>query len=144
MKPFSSSNIKTSQLARVQNCPDITILIIFLVKIRVRVLWVVMVVRVVGVVRVVRVVGWSCGRVAGFVRVVRVARSRVILSEIPKWQRFLEVISRFLEVVSWFLEVISTKGRYRAARAAKKAFRAHNLVFCLRLQHHIRAIVKVG
>ena len=64
---------------------------------------------------------------AGVVKVIRVVRVRVILSEILKWQRFLEVISRFLEVISrflevisWFLEVISTRGRYRAARAAKK------------------------
>ena len=63
---------------------------------------------------------------AGVVKVIRVVRVRVILSEILKWQRFLEVISRFLEVISrflevisWFLEVISTRGRYRAARAAK-------------------------
>ena len=58
--------------------------------------------------------------------VVKVVRLRVILSEMLKWQRFLEVISRFLEVISRFLEVISrflevisTRGRYRAARAAK-------------------------
>ena len=64
---------------------------------------------------------------AGVVKVIRVVRVRVILSEILKWRRFLEVISwflevisLFLEVISWFLEVISTRGRYRAARAAKK------------------------
>ena len=76
------------------------------------------------------------GQVAGVVKVIRVVRVRVILSEILKWQRFLEVISRFLEVISrflevisrflevisWFLEVISTRGRYRAARAAKRYF----------------------
>ena len=70
---------------------------------------------------------------AGVVKVVRVVKVRVILSEILKWRRFLEVISwfleviswflevisLFLEVISWFLEVISTRGRYRAARAAK-------------------------
>ena len=75
---------------------------------------------------------------AGVIKLVRV---RLILSKILKWQRFLEVISRFLEVISWFLEVISrfleyilrfldvisrfleviaTRGRYRAAREAKK------------------------
>ena len=66
------------------------------------------------------------GQVAGVVKVIRVVRVRVILSEILKWQRFLEVISRllevisrFLEVISRFLEVFSTRGRYRAARAAK-------------------------
>ena len=91
-----------------------------MVNIGVRVLWVVMVVRVVtvvGVDGVVRVVGVV--RVDGVVRVVRVVRVRVILSEILKWQRFLEVISRFPEVISWFLDVISTRGRYRAAGAAK-------------------------
>ena len=63
---------------------------------------------------------------AGVVRVVKVVTVRVVLFESLKWQRFLEVISRFLEVISrflelisWFLEVISTRGRYRAARAAK-------------------------
>ena len=84
-----------------------------MVKIRVRVLWVVMVVRVVrvvGVVGVIRVAG-----VVGVVRVdgvVRVVRVRVTLSESLKWQRFLKVIYRFLKV-------ILTRGRYRAARAAK-------------------------
>ena len=68
--------------------------------------------------------------------VVRVVRERVTLSEILKWQRFLKVIYqflkviyrflkviyRFLKVIYWFLEVILTRGRYRAARAAKKYF----------------------
>ena len=74
---------------------------------------------------------------AGVVKVVRVVRVRVILSEILKWQRFLEVISRFLEVISrflevisWFLEVISTRGRYRAARAAKKRFFRLSFIYC--------------
>ena len=92
-----------------------------MVKIRVRVLWVVMVVRVVrvvGVVGVIRVAG-----VVGVVRVywvVKVVRVRVTLSEILKWQQFLKVIYRFLKVIYWFLKVILTRGRYRAARAAKK------------------------
>ena len=75
------------------------------------------VVKVVGVVGVVGVAG-----VDGVVRmdgVVRVFRVRVTLSEILKWQRFLKVIYRFLKVIYWFLKVILTRGRYRAARAAK-------------------------
>ena len=50
-----------------------------------------------------------------------------ILLDILKWQRFLKVIHRFLKVIHrflkviyWFLKVILTRGRYRAARAAKK------------------------
>ena len=65
---------------------------------------------------------------AGVVKVVRVVRVRVILSEILKWQRFLEVISRFLEV-------ISTKGRYRAARAAKN--KTINRFSCLIQSHKL-------
>ena len=67
-------------------------------------------------------------RVDRVVRVVRVVRVRVILSEILKWQRFLKVIYRFLKVIYrflkviyWFLKVILERGRYRAARAAKKS-----------------------
>ena len=55
------------------------------------------------------------------------------MSEILKWQRFpkviyqflkviywfLKIIYRFLKVIYWFLKVILTRGRYRAARAAK-------------------------
>ena len=106
-----------------------------MVKIRVRVLWVVMVVRVVTVVGVDGVV-----RVVGVVRVDGVVRVRVILSEILKWQRFLKVICCFLKVICRFLKVICrflkvicqilkaicrflkvilTRDRYRAARAAK-------------------------
>ena len=57
---------------------------------------------------------------AGVVKVIRVVRVRVILSEILKWQRFLKVICRFPKVICRFLKVIFTRGRYRAARAAKK------------------------
>ena len=57
--------------------------------------------------------------VDGVVRMVRVVRVRVILPEILKWQRFLKVIFRFLKVICRFLKVIFTRGRYRAARAAK-------------------------
>ena len=49
-----------------------------------------------------------------------------ICAQILKWQRFLTVIYRFLTVIYWcltvihrFLTVILTRGRYRAARAAK-------------------------
>ena len=46
--------------------------------------------------------------------------------QILKWQwflkvlyRFLKVIYRLLKVIHRFLKVVSTRGRYRAARAAK-------------------------
>ena len=45
-----------------------------------------------------------------------------ICAQILKWQRFLTVTYRFLTVIHRFLTVILTRGRYRAARAAKKGF----------------------
>ena len=42
-----------------------------------------------------------------------------ICAQILKWQRFLTVIYWFLTVIHRFLTVILTRGRYRAARAAK-------------------------
>ena len=98
-----------------RNCPDVTILINLFGQDQSQGTL---------VVRVVGVVGWSGGSGS---QGHQGGQVRVILSDILKWQRFLEVISRFLEVISrflevisWFLEVISTRGRYRAARAAKK------------------------
>ena len=42
-----------------------------------------------------------------------------ICAQILKWRRFLTVIYRSLIVIHRFLTVILTRGRYRAARAAK-------------------------
>ena len=125
-----------------------------MIKVRVRVLWVVMVVRVVRVVGVVGVIGVAAADGAVRVdRVVRVVRVRVTLSETLKWQRFLKVICRFLKVIYrflkviyrflkviyWFLKVILTRGRYRAARAAKNTqLNLNNLKF-----FHVYSVHKV-
>merc|ERR1711997_388823 len=65
-----------------------------------------------------------------------------ICAQILKWRRFLTVIHRFLMVIHRFLTVILTRGRYRAARAAKNPLKL--TAYMLNFDHYCSFEIKLA